>query len=225
MQLTIKTSWDAVTICDYMNYKNALDNPNTTDFEKKLDVLAILCHITREELMDLPASQIVPLFNKMEFLTKPPTAEVEPYYEIAGKKFKLIMDVTQLTAGQFIDLSHYTKDPAFIIDNLHAICAILLLPVKPYRGKKDIIPTEKYGETPIGEIAEFLYENMPIKEALGISNFFTCLYNLFMQITKRYLEQERTKLLNKASKMLSKNTMNQLSPETGSRKSGNGLRQ
>lgn len=215
-----------ITIKDYMNYKCALENPNTTDFEKHIEILAMLCGLQRSDLMQLPARQITPLFNSMEFLKKQPTSEVKEFYEIAGKKYKLIMDVNKLTAGQFIDLSHYTKDPELIIDNLHLVCSVLMLPVIPYRGKKnvDIVRTEKYLETPIDETSEFLYNNMPITEALGISNFFTFLFDVFIQITKHYLEQERTKQLNRASKMLSEAMTASLKPETGSTINGNGSR-
>lgn len=219
MQLQIITSWNAVHIKQYMSYKEVLDDPNITDFEKHLRVLSILCGIERKELDDLPANQIIPLFNKMQFLTKEPTAEPEPYYEIGGQRFALVMDVTKITAGQFIDLNHYTKDANLILDNLHLICATLLLPVKPYRGKR-VPPVEKYGESSTEERAEFLYEHMPIKEALGISNFFTCLYNLFTEITKIYLEQMMTKQLNSALTMLSAKNLNQL--KTGITKNGNG---
>ena len=219
MQLTIITSWDGVTISAYLQYKMVLEDPNITDFEKNLRILSVLCNISRETLNDLPANQIIPLFNKMEFLKTPPTAEPEPYYDINGQKYALVMDVTKITAGQFIDLNHYTKDVNNLIYDIHLICATLLLPVKPYKGKK-LPPVEKYGESSTEERAEFLYEHMPIKEALGISNFFTCLYNLFIEITKIYLEQTRTKQLNSALKMLSAKNLNQL--KTGSMKNGNG---
>lgn len=188
-----------------MIYLGALENPNTSDFEKNLDILALLCSVDRSALMDLPANQIVPLFDKMEFLATPPKEEPRLFYEIGGKKFKLCMNVSELTAGQFIDLTNYTKDPEFIMDNLHSICAVLMLPVIPYRGKhrSEEIRTEKYDGKKLNERAEFLFDNMPIGEAIGISNFFTFLYDLFMQITKRYLDQTMKKKLKLASKMLS----------------------
>jgi hypothetical protein len=202
MELTLKTSWEGVTIKEYMLYLGALHNPNTSDFEKQLDILAVMCGISREDLMPLPANQILPLFNRLTFLTIPPTADVRPYYDISGRKFKFCMDVKELTAGQFIDITNYTRDPDLILDNLNAICAVLLLPVKPYKGKRLEPPCEKYGETPLQEIADYLYEHMPIQEAMGISNFFGFLYSVFTEITRLYLEAEQTKQLNKASKML-----------------------
>lgn len=210
MELTLKTSWSAVTIADYMNYKNALDNPNTNEFEKNLDVLAIILGVDRATLMPLPAGQILPLLDRMSFLITPPTSDPRSYYDIGGRKFKLVMNVKDLTAGQFIDLSHYTKDPELVLDNLHSICATLLIPVKPYKGKKSDIPVEKYGETPVNETAEFLYNNMSIEEAIGISSFFTLLYDLFTQITKRFLETEMRIQLSKASKMLKPETITKL---------------
>jgi hypothetical protein len=222
MQLTIITSWDGVTISAYLQYKMVLEDPNISDFEKNLRILSILCGIDRETLNDLPANQIIPLFNKMEFLKIAPTANPEPYYEINGKRFALVMDVTKITAGQFIDLNHYTRDADSIIYDIHLICATLLLPVKEYRGKK-IPPIEKYGESSTEERADFLYDHMPIKEALGISNFFMNLYSLFIEITKIYLEQTRMQQMNSASKILSAKNLNHL--KTGSKKSGSGLLQ
>lgn len=221
MNLQLTTSWAGITIEKYFNYKNALENPNTTDFEKNLDILAILCDIDRSDLMSLPANQIVPLFDKMEFLTEHPHSATREYYDIGGRKFKFCARVQDLTAGQFIDLSNYTKDPNLTLDYLHNICAVLLLPVKQYRGRKVTREyAEKYGETPHDELSEFLYKNMTIPEAIGISNFFTLLYELFTEITKRFLAQKMTKQLTLTSKMLSKAMTESL--KTGSTKNGNG---
>jgi hypothetical protein len=221
MELILKTSWAGVTIKDYMNYKCILEDRNTTDFEKQLDILALLLSVDRKEMMSWPANQVTPLFDKMKFLTVKPYSKVEPYYDINGRKFELIMDVNKLTAGQFIDLSHYTKDQELVIDNLHLICSTLLLPIGKYKGKHNPKP-DKYDSEKIGDISEFLYEHMPISEALGISNFFTFLFDLFTEITKLYLEAERTKQLSRASKMLKQSTMTLVQQATGSRKSGIG---
>lgn len=211
VELTLRTSWKGLSIKDYLMYLGALDNPNTNDFEKQLDILAILCSTNRQALNDLPANQVIPLFNKLEFLKVAPKEDARSYYDISGKKFKLCMDVGQITAGQFIDLTNYTKDPDFIMDNLHTICAILLLPVIPYRGKaypgsaKERI--EKYSAETLNDRAEFLFDNMPIGEAIGISNFFTFLWNIFIEITKNYLERERMKTLNSVSTTLNEKPM------------------
>ena len=222
MQLNLITSWDAITIEKYFTYQQHLTNENTSDFEKQINILSLLLGIDKATMDELPASQVVPLFDKMEFLTKQPYAEPRTYYDIGGNKYFLQRDVMKITAGQFIDLTHYTKDPSGILENIHNICAVLLLPVKPYRGKQ-IPPVEKYGESDVIERAEFLYNHMSIGEAMGISGFFTMLYSLFIEITKRYLETEKTKQLNLASKMLSRATLQQL--ETGSKKNGSGLQQ
>jgi hypothetical protein len=220
MELTLKTSWDGITIKDYMNYKCILDDRNISDFEKQLEILALLLNVDRKEMNDWPANQVTPLFEKMKFLSQQPTAPIEPYYDINGRKFELIMDVTKITAGQFIDLSHYTKDSELIIDNIHLICATLLLPISPYKGKK-IPKADKYDSSKIEEISEFLYQHMPIQEAIGISNFFTFLYNVFIEITKRYLEAEKLKQLSRASKMLSLSVLNQIK-QSGSQTNGAG---
>jgi hypothetical protein len=225
IELRVRTSWKGLTIKDYFAYLEALENPNTSDFEKQLDILAILCQIKRADLMDLPANQIVPLFDKMEFMKVPPKEEVRNYYDINGRKFKLCMNVGEITAGQFIDLNNYTKDPEFIMDNLHMICAILMAPVIPYRGKsfQSKIRVEKYNPATLNERAEFLFEHMPIGEAVGISSFFTFLFSLFIEITKRYLEQMKTTQLNLASKTLSRKEINRLkSAQDGSKKNGIG---
>jgi hypothetical protein len=199
IEITLKTSWETVSIKDYMAYTMILEDKNTSEFEKTLDILGLMCGMSRENLMPMPARDIMPLFSKLTFLSEKPKSDVKEFYDIGGIKYKLISDVRQMTAGQFIDLSHYTKDPNLIIDNLHLICATLMLPVKQYRGKKfmDKIETERYLETPIAVTSENLYENMPIQEAIGISNFFTCLYSLFTEIMRLYskeMSQKRLKL-------------------------------
>lgn len=204
MELILNQSWDLVSIEDYVNYTLILEDKKITDFRKQVEILALLAGKTYDDLKNIAASQIIPHFNALTFLLKRPTGDIKEFYEIGGKKYRLDMRIEKISAGQFIDLTHYTKDKNLTLDNLHLICATLLRPVRPFKGKKqlDKIEVEEYLETPLEETSENLFQNMPITEALGISNFFTLVLGLYFRSIRVSLKEQTLKIAQQALKIL-----------------------
>lgn len=128
MTLQIKNSWDEVTIAEFCEIQDIMNSLNYNELEKKIKVLAVLAGVKDDEFDSYLMTEIHEMFKNLEFLQYEPTADVRDYYVIGGKRYKLIKNVNELTAGQFIDLSNYTKDKSMIADNMHLIIATLLLP-------------------------------------------------------------------------------------------------
>lgn len=232
MEITLKKSWQAVTVKEYLLYKDILDDPNISDFEKCVDVCVLFSDKSKDELLPLPVGSVRTMFDALDFLTEVPKVELKEFYSIGRTKYRLISNIKDLTAGQFIDLVHHTKDESKIIYNVAEICSIFLMPIIEYKGAKttDKIKTEKYLETPAEETIENLIENMLITEALSISNFFIALSYLYTGSTKLYLEETSLQTKKQALKILRENTLTQKETkkvkslvENGSTKNGVGL--
>jgi hypothetical protein len=155
--------------------------------------------------------------------------DLQDYYTIAGKKYKLVRNLDNLTAGQFIDLMNYTKDPSLIMDNLHLALTVFLIPCNDLKPKEVLFNSvydwisrskigqrlarkwhlnpfvekpEMYLQTPSSLTSEIFYNHLSIADATAISVFFYQLGTLFAMSTKDYLLENLQNRLNSASKTL-----------------------
>lgn len=181
-------------------------------------MLSILSTVSRKPVAyfnEFRVPEIQELFERLDFLKHPSDTPLREFYQIGGKRYKFVGNLTELTTGQFIDLDAQTKEPTAIVDNLHIICAIFLLPIIPKTpiqrliekmGLKKFRSLEHYLETPLQETAENLYQNMPYALANSIGLFFCVLGQIYTAITKDCLRQEMTNQLRLASMKLSVST-------------------
>lgn len=195
--INIKSSWNDITIKDFIQIQQ-IKNSEIDEIDKEFEILSILTGKQISELEQLPILEWKQLKQNFNFLFTeiPKTDKFPDTLNINGINYKVIKNIPELKAGQGIDLINYTKDNTKIIQNLHKICSVVLLP----KNKRGIV--EKYGQTSFDITQKNLYENMKIIDALSIGFFFITLYNCLLEITKDYLNQEIPKNLKLASKIL-----------------------
>lgn len=219
-------SWNDITIADFFILKNIEDNKALSLIQKRIKTLSALSGIPEVQVEKLRGEIISSYFEKeLSFLnTEVNHDDLKEYYVINGKKYRLIKQIDQLTGGQFIDLQEYTKDSDHVLDSLHLILTVFLMPVReltPRQVLKNkihrIIPErvsrainwkyfegipENYMETPCAITCEELYQHMKITDAMSITLFFCVLGDLFFLTTNLYLEMITSKQLASVSKIL-----------------------
>ena len=228
----IKTSWDQITIADFF-LLTAIEKSTTLSLtEKHLQILSILSGQPESEFRKWKNDDIIKFFvTDLAFLKTQVEGELKRYYFIDGKKYSLIKQLDAITAGQFIDLMTYTKDADNVLDNLHMILTVFLIPVRDLTSKQIIknkfhslvnrtkigrklskslnwsyfegIP-ENYMETDVNITAEKLYESMLITEAMSIAVFFCDLNSLYWIYTALFLEEKAQRSLQSALTTLTK---------------------
>lgn len=168
MKLNIPTKLEEVTIGTFIKISK-LEQP--TDAEQQLDhnikVLSLLTAEPEEVFLELTPKQLALIVSKIDFLNKLPEAKAVNSIKLNGKTYRANLLVSELTAGQYIDLSEFIKSP---IANLHKIMATLYLPCKKtWYGK---LKVEKYNGKTHKERADEFYRYMPISVAYPASVFF-----------------------------------------------------
>jgi hypothetical protein len=216
-ELKIKDSWDRVTISDFMMIEEINQDANLNSLEKMIKILSVLSGVNDSFFNKFLVTDLTQLFEKVDFLKTPPNAQLKDFYVIGGKKYKFIKRYADLSTGQHIDLDHFTKDRTGIIDNLHTICAIFLLPVVEKKllqraveklGLKKYRNTENYMETPLQETSENIFNHMLYGDANAISLFFCVVGQLYTANIRDYLAQMTKSQLQEASTKLSKVSTN-----------------
>jgi hypothetical protein len=179
MKLQIPTKLEDVTIGTFIKIAKLehTDDPEGI-LDRNIKVLSLLTGESEDVFLELTASQLATLVGKIAFLNELPEAKAVNQIKINGKLY--------LTAGQYIDLSEFIKNP---INNLHKIMATLYLPAKKtWYGK---LVVSKYNGKAHKERADEFYRYMPISVAYPAALFF-------YQVTKDLTTNIETYFINKA---------------------------
>lgn len=153
---------------------------------KIVAILSILSDIPEEDLYDMKLEEFSKMTGEMEFLTKPvPEVPVCDRYRIGGYDLKLVRDLKELTASQFIDYQTFIKDTdKYIVELL----SIFLIPKgKTYCKDYDV-----------ADVQRVIRENLSIADAQAIAAFFLSLFKVLYRSMQIYL----TKMLKKMKKKM-----------------------
>lgn len=128
-------------------------------------------------------------------------------YIIGGKLFKVNLDLTKMTAGQFIDFQTYMKDY-----KLQNILSVFLIPVKvETKIKKGLFKDKTITiETPYKysdgydtlDIINFLYENFTIGNADELAAFFLSQSNQLLEVMTVYFQNQEKEMKEKQKQQL-----------------------
>lgn len=165
-------------------YRRMLALEKTEDYP--FDLLAIFENKSVEEILNQPIDytlKCAAALNKF-VENKPNPGMVKTRYELNGKVYKLSLNPADINTAQYFD---FVNAPKEIPENLAQILSIFMIPEgKIYNTGYDL-------ESAVYDIDNF----MNVQEALGVSNFFSALFQTY---SKQVMIKVR-KNLKKAKKM------------------------
>jgi hypothetical protein len=147
-------------------------------FETEVDreVSLLSCITGREEsfFLNMELKEFNKWKREIDFVSlEGVKAQAHKYIKANGKVYAPIYNFTELTAGQFVDITHFVKEPEKIIENLPTILASICVPTKrTLLGRKKL----PYMSVPHSEVSADM-ESAPIEEAYSIAVFFWNVWN------------------------------------------------
>jgi len=206
MKLTIPTSWADVTLKQYkqiaevpsLGFKDELDN--------HLRVLSILTGIDDTEFLDLPLKELNKVLLKIKFIyKKPKDLKIQHKIKIGKQRYRVNYLPSQLDAGEYIDLTNYTKDESKIIENMPKIVAVFLKPINFWggmqKGNYKVNTQGRMSQTMESrEATAKLADNLTMDIIFPMSDFFLKTWERSIEVTKAYFLNERRKAMNEARK-------------------------
>lgn len=119
-------------------------------------------------------------------------------YKVGDRIFKAQLNLTKVSASQFIDFQQYMKD-----FKVHQVLSVFLLPMKRnWFGK---LIAKKYNtDYDIFELQDYLYNNFTIGEANELANAFFLQSQDLLKVMKDYLEKKQMKMKYKQLKKAAK---------------------
>ena len=196
MEITIPTSWQDITIGQYIKLRPVL-KAELNPIERVINILAVLTNQKKEVIKNIPLSQYKVIKEKMNFLeTEIPKQLEKRRFKIGDTFYEFKVDAKKLLFGEYINnmeiLQKASKNEEIVFENLHHILTTICRPVEKKWLRWRYIDVD--GEV-LRKTADNFFNNMPITIAYPIGVFF---YNHFQSLT----QDIRISLMEKATKMM-----------------------
>ena len=104
------TNYSELPLRKYYQMKEVLEGD--FDIDQQIKLLSIITDIPEDELFNMKLSKYEQQLSALDFLTnKPvPKSNIPNKILINGKKYRILKDVSKMTAGQYIDIQTYYKE-------------------------------------------------------------------------------------------------------------------
>jgi hypothetical protein len=160
-----------------------------------------LSGIDYEQIQEMDIREINEMARSISFIREPATNKAVNDVIIGKTIYNLQPDVTQMSYGQFKDLSHYTKNKEAINDNLHFIMALFLYEkgTKYDKGFK--------------ERAELFRKELTMDVVFPLSAFFFELLKEYVKTTQTYSIQKVQKIVRELKKEIEQETLSEQQKE------------
>lgn len=211
-------SYDKLTISKYRQLMNL--EKGEDEIAYGVSILSVLSDYSEDELMDMPMDEFSNLMAKTSFLNKPVEKmdwqHLGKTLTINGKKYTIIKDAKKMSAAQYIDYKTYMRKVDEFLDMIPYILTVFIIPEGcKYADGYDI-----------DELANEINNNINIRTAVCISDFFQHQSTLSMLASVHYLRWMMKRILkkekNETARAKIQNAMEQMELLESSLKNGAG---
>jgi hypothetical protein len=167
MKINLPTSWEAVNLKQFAQLQAKLQDGTEDVIERYLDIITVLSGEKPSIVNQMPLEALKKAIDYVSFINQlPKETKIKNQFEINGQIYKGVIDVTKLTAGQYIDIKTFCKNTDEIFDNLANIMAVIY-----------IEEGQEYEGTKHAHRARIFQEHLKISEVYGFTLFFSNLLN------------------------------------------------
>jgi hypothetical protein len=167
MKINLPTSWEAVNLKQFAQLQAKLQDGTEDVIERYLDIITVLSGEKPSIVNQMPLEALKKAIDYVSFINHlPKETKIKNQFEINGQIYKGVIDVTKLTAGQYIDIKTFCKNTDEIFDNLANIMAVIY-----------IEEGQEYEGTKHAHRARIFQDHLKISEVYGFTLFFSNLLN------------------------------------------------
>ena len=140
--------WDKLTCSQFIGLYDIDNNDRLNIVEKQQLMLGVIEGKNPEEYDTIKYKDLLEKCSKkLSFFSELPESKPVDYLEVNGNRYKFCFEISEITAGQYIDISTFSGN----IMELNKIAACFFLPMK---GKRYM----EYGSVPHDKVAEDLLD-------------------------------------------------------------------
>ena len=181
MEIKLPTTWEAVNLKQFAALQNKLQQEDTDVIERYIDIIAILSNEKPSLIMKMPIDALKQAIDYVSFINElPKETKIKNIIEVNGQIYKGTLDITKLTAGQYIDIKTFCKDSELIFENLANIMAVIY-----------VEEGAEYEGTKHANRARLFQEKLNIADTYKFTLFFSnLLKNLTLDIVDFTIQQQ-----------------------------------
>lgn len=193
MEIKLPTTWEAVNLKQFAALQNKLQQEDTDVIERYIDIIAILSNEKPSLIMKMPIDALKQAIDYVSFINElPKETKIKNIIEVNGQIYKGTLDITKLTAGQYIDIKTFCKDSELIFENLANIMAVIY-----------VEEGAEYEGTKHANRARLFQEKLNIADVYGFTLFFSnLLKDLTLDIVD-YTIQQQTQVIAELQDLMS----------------------
>lgn len=185
------SNYTNLTIKQFLNCKRISDTVQDP-IDRNVRLLAEITDRTVDEIESLPLGELKEQLKQLASIeTIDSNQKLKLKFKIKGKRFEVVWKAQELTAAQYIDVTHFAKDSTQVIYNIHNMLAAISVE-RTWYGKR-----KKYDGAKHKEISELFYNHMTIEQAYPIMLFFCRFYEELASNILTYLSEEAKAVLQK----------------------------
>lgn len=118
--------WSEVSLGSLIKLTEIQKKPSSSEIEQTIEVISAISDLNNSDLMTLPIADFKELSELVQFTGVLPSDEVKSeIITIDGIEYSGV-DITQMTAGEFISLEVFQKEAE---KNIHFLASILVRPI------------------------------------------------------------------------------------------------
>ena len=189
-------NYNKLTIGKYLELVEIIDDDTLADIDKNVELIALLDDKEVDMIYDLPLPEFNDKIQKTAFLyEEPKPLQVSTVYKLGDMELEACLNINDLTTAQFIDYQTYVKDKNKMVELL----SVFLVP-KGHKYNKDY---------DVFEVQKIIRDNMPITQAMGLSDFFLLLYKSLLKASLISSTRKLKKMMRKEKDLKKKEMMRQ----------------
>jgi len=185
MKIHLPTSWESVNLKQFAALQNKLQQEDVDVIEKYIDIISILSNEKPSIISKMPLDALRKAIEYISFINElPKETKIKNIIEINGQIYSGVLDVTKLTAGQYIDIKTFCKDSELIFENLANIMASIY-----------VEEGEEYDGAKHASRSRLFQEKLSIADVYGFALFFSTLLKDLTKDILNYTLQEQAEII------------------------------
>lgn len=179
-------NYNDLTVGKYQEIMLLLNGAPMDELTMQTSLIAILSDEDEDDILNLPLSEYNKMVQGTAFLSEEPKKRiVATKYILGDMELETMLNMKDMTAGQYIDYQTFIKDPdKYLVEML----SVFLIPKgKKYNDGYDIL-----------EVHNAIREHLSIVDALSMSAFFLLLSQVLIKTTLTSLTSKVKKMKKKS---------------------------
>ena len=191
-------NYNQLTIKQFLKIK-LISELEQDPLHRKVLILSEISGQSVDDIESMPIGDMIEALKGLDKIENLQTDEkIKLKFKVGGRRFIVKWKEQDLTSEQFIDVSHFCKDPDKILSNIHNILASVCVERNWY-GKELGYKGDKHKE-----IADLFHNEMKIATAYPIMLFFCKYYEALHRNILIFLESEANQAMKNTKELMDK---------------------